>query len=388
MSISVRNFAFWSQLLVIVAGGFIPVACSDDSSRGQDLSVNPDRGQDRPVREARGDAPSPDAASIDGQARDVLQADTQSPCFTLGGPQASSTGPKGKADILFVIDNSSGMAPFQQALLGAIPTLEAALKSPASTADFHIGVVTTDLGAGPYTLPNCHLCGDNGRLHQNPSLCPMGNLFMTNSYWGTMAENFQCLASAGEQGCGFEQPLESAAIFLTTQSISAGFLRPDASLVIVVVTNEDDCSAKDRKLFDPSDTSLGLVDSFRCFQHGITCNINDPTQPGPRTNCTPIVGGKLRDVSSYASLFKSTKPAGRVGLVVLAGPPTPVSVSFAGSNADVNPSCKLALVVASAAPGIRLKALTDAFGSLGKFHSICGSFSAAMTDVATMAHSL
>lgn len=402
MSISDLRSACRSRLPGILACALLVVGCSDDSGPGRDLSVIPDQRQDRSVKEAGGDAgpadvgpvdaPAVDAGSVDGNAGDAGQADSQNPCFTVGAPQPATSGPKGKADVLFVVDNSSGMAPFQQALLAAIPTLEAALKGLPAMPDYHIGVVTTDLGAGPFTFLGCNRCGRDGRLQSNPSACqwgsPSAGFYLTNTLFGPMAENFECLAAVGDQGCGFEQPLESAAILLTTLSISAGFLRPDASLIIVVVSNEDDCSAKDPALFDPSDATLGPAASFRCFQHGITCNIDDPTVAGPRSDCAPIAGGKLRDVSTYVSLFQSMKPAGRVGVVVVAGPATPVSVSLDGVGAKLDPSCSLALVAASAEPGIRLKALADAFGARGKFHSICGSFAGAMADIAAMMQSL
>ncbi|MDD5308575.1 MAG: hypothetical protein PHU25_14735 [Deltaproteobacteria bacterium] len=48
-----------------------------------------------------------------------------------------------------------------------------------------------------------------------------------------------CLASVGAQGCGIEQPLIAAVRALDRQP---GFLRSDALLAIIIISDEDDCS--------------------------------------------------------------------------------------------------------------------------------------------------
>src|SRR4030095_10307504 len=53
-----------------------------------------------------------------------------------------------KIDLLFAIDNSPSMTPMQAQLKMRFPALMAAL-STALPADYHIGVVTSDLGSGP-----------------------------------------------------------------------------------------------------------------------------------------------------------------------------------------------------------------------------------------------
>jgi len=103
---------------------------------------------------------------------------------------------------------------------------------------------------------------------------------------------FQCIAKLGTQGCGYEHSLESARRALDPQSnINPGFLRDDAFLAIVFITDEDDCSARNPQLFDPTQAALtdplGPLTSFRCFEFGITCDINDRNKMGPRHNCVP-----------------------------------------------------------------------------------------------------
>ncbi len=72
---------------------------------------------------------------------------------------------------------------------------------------------------------------------------------------------------------------------------NSDFLRKDAFLAVIILADEDDCTAKaPGAVFNPADTAvsspLGPVTSFRCFEFGVTCNPSlARTQPGPRSNC-------------------------------------------------------------------------------------------------------
>src|SRR5690606_18070119 len=83
-------------------------------------------------------------------------------------------------------------------------------------------------------------------------------------------------------GCGFEQQLESMLKAVTPSSsavsfvmgtqgqadrANAGFLRPDAMLAVVVLTDEEDCSAADAELFNPSSGVYGGSLNLRCFSY-------------------------------------------------------------------------------------------------------------------------
>src|SRR2546423_7848086 len=81
---------------------------------------------------------------------------------------------KNKVDLLFMIDNSPSMAPKQKELANRFPTLIKALQNFAAQgnpASYHIGVVNSDLGAGPFTLNQgqCHPGGDGGKLQVTPA---------------------------------------------------------------------------------------------------------------------------------------------------------------------------------------------------------------------------
>jgi hypothetical protein len=63
-----------------------------------------------------------------------------------------------------------------------------------------------------------------------------------------------------------------------------GFLRDNAYPAMVLLTDEDDCSASHPDvLFNPDpemdniDSDLGYLHAFRCFEFGVICDINDRT---------------------------------------------------------------------------------------------------------------
>ncbi len=200
-----------------------------------------------------------------------------------------------KVDILFMID-SSGTAPIRNELRARFPQLVKALENAAAThhpASYHFGVVTADLGAGPYTLNQgqCHPDGDGGELQIAPAVggggvpatCQGFSLSggvrfidydqidgTTNIAGGLdVPTAFSCISAVGDAGCGFEHQLESVYRALhDPPPENAGFLRDDALLVVFFLTDEDDCSGPpDDDLFDPSPDGVanyGPLHSFRC----------------------------------------------------------------------------------------------------------------------------
>ncbi len=66
-------------------------------------------------------------------------------------------------DILFVVDNSGGMAEEQASLTANFDRFINALEED-ELPNLHIGVVSTDLGAGPSDIEGCADNGDDGRL--------------------------------------------------------------------------------------------------------------------------------------------------------------------------------------------------------------------------------
>jgi hypothetical protein len=275
-----------------------------------------------------------------------------------------------QVDLLFLIDDSGSMSPKQEALKQRFPDLINVLNEFAAQgnpADYHIGVVTSDLGAPGIS------CGSNlggklqgvGLAKNKPLGCegPVGKRFIefnqkdsTNNLPGTqtLAETFSCMASVvdengttgGHTGCGFEMQLEAVYRALHDPiPENQGFLRPGAILAIVFVTDEDDCSADPTSDLFTANPAYGPLNSYRCAAYGYFCDgmLLPSTPQASFQSCVPATaaqGGKLSDVNKYINFF--TQPSTKGGVkanprdVILAsimGPPTPVgSESVSGAQ--------------------------------------------------------
>lgn len=299
-----------------------------------------------------------------------------------------------KVDVLFVVDNSSGLAEEQYALAQTFPKFMSAIRTSklgGKLPDLRIGIVTTDLGTGDYKVLGCMTVGgDNGELQTKPRTAgciPPKDPWIetkggkTNVPSGStdpmtrLIDAFTCIGLLGDEGCGFEQPLQSARLALDPLfNANPGFLRKDALLAVMILSEEDDCSAANPKLFDPArqglNDPLGPLNSFRCFEFGVTCRCPksvtcDRFTTGPRLDCAPG-GTYLHKVADYISFFRALKktPSGkphpqRVIMAAIAGPTEKVEVGQDGSNPALKSSCQGQ--PGSAHPGIRIKALVHAF---------------------------
>ena len=221
-----------------------------------------------------------------------------------------------KLDLLFVVDNSSSMQEEQSALRREFPRMITKLitgdhdndgkPDHQPIVDLHLAVVSSDMGA---STDVCTALGDDGRFRHEPNPAGDAALSCKKSYptflkyegglppMAQLAQDFSCVAALGTQGCGFEHHLESALKALWPASDpslqfvglggasslgrgdtdNAGFLRAHvqnaATLAIVVVADEDDCSSYDRNIFRfqaTSDANDPLADrpvNLRCFDY-------------------------------------------------------------------------------------------------------------------------
>ncbi len=252
----------------------------------------------------------------------------------------SPAGTRTKVDVLFVIDDSPMMLAKQNALRIRFASFEQALvqRAMSQPLDYHIGAITTDLGAGATTIGACHPDGDGAKLQAfgkaEPQNCGEfnldgGNYIAYNQRTGgapetnftgvtALADAITCITAVGDQGCDYPQPLEAAyrALHDTTILENEGFLRPDAMLAIVWLTDRDDCSVPaDTDLFDGTITSYGALRPYRCTNYGVACNgtlAPYASSGGPLTGCTaaPNPPGKLNDVSLYVTYFTEAAIAG------------------------------------------------------------------------------
>jgi len=306
--------------------------------------------------------------------------------------------PEKDVDLLFVIDNSNSMGEEQEKLYKQFAKLIDGLRNPKLGQDrtdgppcsdsdrsnckipnVRIGVVSSDLGAGNYSLPSCETAGgDGGRLQNRPraaACTPPRDPWISYVDGVTnipgagvdpieqVKQAFTCIAALGTGGCGFEHQLESARRALDpTLNVNPGFLRPDAYLAVVFITDEDDCSAQKPQLFDPAQQGLGdplgPLTSFRCTEFGVHCD-KDGRQAGPRHSCTPGFDW-LRKVEDYQKFFRGLKPNDRTLLFAIAGPLGPFEVGLEGPSPTLKPSC--VSLGTAAVPAVRIASVVNAMG--------------------------
>lgn len=177
--------------------------------------------------------------------RAVLQA-TQTDRFLQGS--------QSQVDVLFVIDNSGSMMEEQQSLAQNFASLLSAAQG--SGADYHIGVTTTGLDPSPggwSVCPGGVDGGEGGRLFPvlgstpriiTPSTPNAAQVFAANVQVGWCHWNEQGLEAAYR---ALSEPLVSSVDDPRTSQPgdgNQGFLRRDAKLAIVVVTDEEDFSSQ------------------------------------------------------------------------------------------------------------------------------------------------
>jgi hypothetical protein len=311
------------------------------------------------------------------------------------GPDAAPP-PSPAIDVLFVIDDSMSMAE-EQALLAAnvrslLSPIEIGLGGPA---DLHLGVVSSDLGIGGYSCPGCSGDGDGGDLQSAarlPGCAVPDGAFISDvagpdggrvrNYTGTLADTFACIARLGTDGCGFEQPLEAMMAALDGLNPgNAGFLRDDAFLAVIILSDEDDCSAQAADVFDPAQASLsdplGPFSSFRCAEFGVLCCNGPACTPGPISRspadydtCVSRGDSYLRDPSFYAAFLASRKLDDRYFVGVISGPPRPFGVERSDEGEPwLKPACQTA-AGGRAYPSVRLASLVEAVPH-GRMETIC-----------------
>jgi hypothetical protein len=193
--------------------------------------------------------------------------------------------------------------------------------------NLHLGVVTTDIGAGGVDVGTCERRrGDDAILRNvgNPADLWCLRRFPRFLEFGgapgarsALIRDLACIIAVGDDGCGQEQPLEAVLKALTPSTsplrfeggtvghgdgINAGFLRDGSFLAVVIVTDEDDCSTSDPLLFDPDSTRYTEHPNVRCGLHEA-----EALQPIDRF------------LDGIAALRRG--PSDRLGLAVIGGVP-------------------------------------------------------------------
>jgi len=312
--------------------------------------------------------------------------------------------PNRDLDILFVIDNSPSMADDQAALAANFPVMMDVLSElDGDLPNLHIGITTSDMGTsggppiGSGGQGGCAGTGDNGALagFLTDVVDPSTGERVRN-YSGTLRDAFTAEALVGQGGCGFEQHLGAMQAALATGA-NPGFLRPEANLAVVFLADEDDCTAT-AELFAPESAALGPLQSYRCFEFGVTCTPDTPRDPGVKTACAPRASPYTSDVQPYIDALVATKSDERMLMVAaIAGPAEPVEVVVrpppggGAAQLALSPSCAYegATGLQTADPAVRLSAFVNAFAPRSTFTPLCSNdLSAPLVQIGATAKKL
>jgi hypothetical protein len=328
----------------------------------------------------------------------------------FGPDAATADGPRLPArdvDILFMIDNSPSMAKKQANLKRNFPVFMDELKKiRGGIPNVHLAVVSSDLGAGTVRLTNggCPTVGgDRGVFHVNPNcgLDPNSTFLSSlsngtiNNFQGDISQAFACIADVGDRGCGYEHQLQATrvALYESITPENKGFLRENALLAIILLTDEDDCSAPmDTTLFVDDASFPGTSASFRCAQVGHLCDgRSPPVAPfqAALQNCSPNPGGPLIKVQDVVDSIKQLKKRPDEQIIVsgiYGWPDNAVGAKYeyvkTADGIEYAPECQTSYGD-TATPGLRMKQFVEAFGPQGKSFSVCqDDFSPAMTKIA------
>ena len=301
-------------------------------------------------------------------------------------------------DVLFEIDNSNSMAENQANLARNFQTLIDQLVNPPvnpttgrpdhiAAKSLHVGVISSDLGTPGSVVPSCANSdsGDDGLL--NP--IRNGLALRTHEPWGSsppgrrparctndpnqypsfldfeagatdaaqFRDDFVCNAYLSVGGCGLEQQLESAyrALVIHNPRVqpgnadpNAGFVRDNAVLAIVMVTDEEDGSTRDCRYAEagvPCTDAVGVFDIMSPDWSSSDLNLRFYMYtPGSRQDPTwPI--DRYIDPMRPSRGFTSLKP-GRPDLVIfsaIAGVPLapPMRASSTGTGSSIDWSALL-----------------------------------------------
>ncbi len=268
--------------------------------------------------------------------------------FADAAPSASCE----RMDILFVIDDSISMAQEQSNLVanfpGFIQVLDDYRVDGDRLLDYRVAVTTTGrtydkfLRTSGQDFPNGSATGADGALAMD---CGMMRPWLERTD-PDVPGTFSCIAEVGIGGPTDEMPLACTELALSDRiadGTNAGFLREDALLAIVVLTDEDDCSTT-----------------------GETFTTDANVPPAPDGACTPGRPVELTDVGDTISFLDELKGnPGRWALAAIAGPgPETCSSSFG-----------------DAIPAHRLLDLVDRKQPRASFSSLCqGDLTGALAD--------
>ncbi len=299
--------------------------------------------------------------------------------------------PSVSTDILFVIDNSRSMREEQEKVIAQLQTFVSTLAAGPVANDFQIGVVTTGISQYATTCDGrttdlLEFPAESGRLQRgglpatDGPVLSSGDLETMGDAW---LDKVRALLDQGTDGSGQEMGLEAARRAVSDPLISTppsaeppgnqGFLRPGSRLLVVILSDEDDCSAPtpETLLIEPT-CGRSCASDADCGGEGNYCVLRDSFSPALGRACVrnvcevPEGREALIPVQSYVDFFKSMDDgagAGRQREVFLA--------VIGAVGEDRQPARCRGDADEAYGVAVRYKAAVDGMGEYGLIDSIC-----------------
>lgn len=217
----------------------------------------------------------------------------------LGASDEFQQAPDNKVDILWVVDNSVSMQNEQEAVAAGTADFVANLEK--GDMDFHLGVITTDVddnnaNAG-VLLGNPQVLTSACREDEDPSDC-------------TYIESFNSRVLQGTDGSDQERGLEAALTALSpplSDTRNAGFLRDEAALAIIILSDENDCS--DFGALGPDGSGEDCytqTESLRAVPD-IVATFKDLKEDSSKISLSGIIGPRIVDETYCEQTYPGTR---------------------------------------------------------------------------------
>lgn len=250
----------------LLSAAVLALACGEPENDAMDTA--PDTG----IFPTDSDASGTSDSSLSSSSDDGFKLDAPPDAVTDGNSAEGGDTTCQKVDILFVIDNSGSMADEQEKLVANFPIFADEIQTTlAEVNDYHVGVVSTDnyaLGLFSPGInsdnPGCRVLGSLITSTNSGNCGPYveGGRYMTEQ--DNLQTAFSCAGNLGDTGSGLEQVAGAMTAAIAPAlngagSCNDGFIRDDALLVIVLISDENDDIESQG---DPADW-YNLVSSFK-----------------------------------------------------------------------------------------------------------------------------
>ena len=338
-------------------------------------------------------------------------------------------------DVLFVVDNTFTMVEEHEALLNAAPGFVEGLAQKLldgfdnqfDGVSVRFAVTTTDLGVSvggqpydvsePFNLaPGCgeQEYGDGGQMrttYEEPYAgmhsCVSSDRALRGDLYFEMSEAgdeemlmhvLKCMMPVGTEGCAFEQHF-SAMVMAVSREDQHRFFRGDALTVIIMVTDEDDCSVKEAEWIAVAEESANPA--LVCGENpSLLYNVSELKEQleAARTAATGVERTNTILFAAIAGVPVGSDCEGggdeidNCLNVALPGGGTmadPRMVNGEGTGRTSNYALACTRysedgdAITQAYPAIRIVKMAQKFDEMGYLYSICHTdFSAAMKDIA------